>query len=129
LTKEVIYTRYKELEVAKELPYSQGIRAGDFIFCASQGGVDPEKGEAKEGVAAQTKQALENLKEVLEAAGATMEDIVKTTVFLKNLDDFKEMNQVYRTYFKKYPARTTVQISKLPLDLRVEIEAIAYRPR
>ncbi len=108
-------------------PYSQGIRAGDFIFCAGQVGLDPASGKLVEGgVEAQTRRALQNLSGVLQAAGSAMNGIVKTTVFLANMDDFQKMNAVYAEFFSaNLPARATVQVARLPRDAAVEIEAIA----
>ncbi|MBI3536018.1 MAG: RidA family protein [Chloroflexi bacterium] len=108
-------------------PYSQGIRAGEFIFCAGQVGLDPVSGKLVEGgVEAQTRRALENLNQVLQAAGASLHRVVKTTVFLANMNDFQKMNAVYAEFFTApAPARSTVQVARLPRDAAVEIEAIA----
>jgi 2-iminobutanoate/2-iminopropanoate deaminase len=110
-------------------PYSQGISAGDFIFCAGQGGLDPATGKPIEGdVQAQTRRTLDNLKAVLEAAGSDLAHVVKTTCFLADMADFKAMNEVYATYFPGTPpARSTVAVKGLPLGLQVEIEAIAVK--
>lgn len=113
-------------------PYSQGIIAeGKFLFTAGQVGIDPATGELIQGdVKSQTRQVLENLKAVLSAAGSSLSDVVKTTVFLKSLDDFAAMNEVYTEYFGQYPpARSTVEVARLPRDAKVEIEAIALVPR
>lgn len=109
-------------------PYSQGIKAGEFVYTAGQIGVDPRTGETPDGVAEQTRQALENAKAILEAAGASMEDVVKTTVFLVDMFDYAEMNKVYATYFREIPpARSCVEVPKLArLKCKVEIELIAY---
>jgi len=112
------------------IPYSPGTKAGGFIFSSGQiGSVDNQGGEVK-GVEAQTRQTLENLKNILEAGGASLSDVVKTTVFLLDANDFAVMNKVYGEYFlKEYPARSTVIISALAKpDWRVEIECIAYHP-
>ena len=108
-------------------PYSQAIRAGDTIYVSGQLPIDPGTGKfAGEDIASQTKQSLENIRGVLTAADANMTDIVKTTVFLKDMSEFSAMNKVYEEYFtEKCPARAAVQVAKLPKDARVEIEAIA----
>lgn len=108
-------------------PYSQGIRAGGFIFAAGQLGIDPAtKRFVEGGVGVQTKQALENLSAVLEAAGSSLAQVVKTTVFLANMNDFGTMNAVYAEFFPAMPpARSTVQVGALPLGGLVEIELIA----
>jgi 2-iminobutanoate/2-iminopropanoate deaminase len=107
--------------------YSQAVKAGGFVFVSGQVPLNPESKKVVEGgIEAQTKQVLENIKAVVEAAGSSIEKIVKATVFLKDMEDFKKMNDVYCTYFKKIPpARTTVQ-AQLPMPgLLVEIDAIA----
>jgi 2-iminobutanoate/2-iminopropanoate deaminase len=110
-------------------PYSQAIASDGFLFCSGQGPVDPETNTVIEGdVAAQTERTLENLGAVLEAAGLDYSDVVKTTCFLADMDDFKAFNEVYGRFFPEpYPARTTIQAARLPLDIDVEIEAIAKR--
>lgn len=107
-------------------PYSQAIRAGGFVFCAGQVGLDPATGRIAEGIEEQTRRVLENLRAVLEAAGLAMGDVVKTTVFLASIGDFGAMNRVYATYFPEAPpARTTVAVKDLPGGALVEIEAVA----
>ncbi len=108
-------------------PYSQAIRVGDFIFCAGQAGIDPATGKLVEGgIQAETRRVLQNLTAVLQAAGSSFNRVVKTTVFLKNMDDFKAMNAIYAEFFPAAPpARSTVQVARLPADASVEIEAIA----
>lgn len=108
-------------------PYSQAIRTGELIFCAGQIALDPETMQLVEGdITVQTRRALQNLKAVLEAAGSSLSRVVKTTVFLVNLDDFKAMNQVYTEFFPEMPpARSTVQVARLPAGALIEIEAIA----
>ena len=110
-------------------PYSQAIATDAFLFCAGQGPVDPDTNAVIEGdVAAQTERTLKNLGAVLEAAGLDFGDVVKTTCFLADMDDFKAFNEVYGRFFPEpYPARTTIQAARLPLDIDVEIEAIAKR--
>ena len=108
-------------------PYSQAVRAGSMIFCAGQVPLDPKTGQiVSEDISEQTRRVLDNLSAVLKAAGLTMANIVKTTVFLADFRDFPKMNEVYATYFTDQPpARSTVGVSTLPKDARVEIEAIA----
>jgi 2-iminobutanoate/2-iminopropanoate deaminase len=108
-------------------PYSQAVRAGDLIFASGQIPIDPATGEfVAGGVAEQTEQVLRNLTAVFEAAGVEMNQVVKTTVFLADMDDFTTMNEVYGRFFSaEPPARATVQAARLPRDARVEIEAIA----
>jgi 2-iminobutanoate/2-iminopropanoate deaminase len=111
-------------------PYSQAVRAGDFLFISGQIGLDPKtKTIANGSIEAQTRQTLQNIGAILGAAGLSFEKVVKITVFLADMKDFKKMNDVYATYFKtNAPARTTVQ-AKLPVaDAVVEIDAIAYFP-
>ena len=109
-------------------PYSQAIAAGDFVFCAGQLGTDPATGELPEGVQAQTAQALRNLQAVLDAAGCTFADVVKTTCFLADINDFAAFNEVYLGFMTDpAPARSTFQVAALPKGGRVEIEAIAVR--
>ena len=112
-------------------PYSQGIKVGNTVYLAGQGAIDPKNNQpmVTASIEDQTRRTLENLKAVLEADGMTMDHIVSTTVFLKDLNDFGKMNEVYATYFKEAPpARATVEVARLPRDLKVEISAIAVRP-
>jgi 2-iminobutanoate/2-iminopropanoate deaminase len=112
-------------------PYSQAIRAGNMVFLAGQIAIDPKtKQLMKEaGIEEQTRLVLDNLKAVLEADGLTMDNVVSTTVFLKDLNEFGKMNEVYASYFKSAPpARATVEVARLPRDVKVEIAAIAVRP-
>lgn len=111
-------------------PYSQAIRVGEFIFCAGQTPIDPATGNLVEGnIEEQTRRVLQNLSEVLQAAGTSMERVVKTTVFLLDMNDFVRMNAVYAEFFPTNPpARSTVQVARLPRDARVEIELIALVP-
>ena len=108
-------------------PYSQGIKAGGFVFASGQLGLIPETGVfAGDSVEAQTRQSLANVKNVLEAAGSTLEKVVKTTVFLKDINDFAAMNAVYSEFFKgDCPARSAVQVAALPKGGLVEIEVIS----
>jgi len=108
-------------------PYSQAIGVGDFVFCSGQIGIDPATGSLVDGgIAAETRQVLTNLAAVLEAAGSSLAQVVKTTVYLKNLDDFITMNEIYASFFPTNPpARATIEVSHLPRRALVEIEAIA----
>ncbi len=108
-------------------PYSQAIRANGFLYISGQVALDPKTGElASADIRLQTERVLQNLKGILEAAGVNLGHVVKTTVFLKDLNDFAAMNEVYGGYFKAAPpARSTVQVSRLPKDALVEIEVIA----
>jgi 2-iminobutanoate/2-iminopropanoate deaminase len=109
-------------------PYSQAVIAGGFVFASGQIPFDPQTGEfVAGGIAEQTEQVLRNLSMVMEAAGTTLAQVVKTTVFLADMNDFAAMNEVYGRYFpEKPPARATVEAARLPRDARVEIEAIAF---
>ncbi|MBM4357655.1 MAG: RidA family protein [Deltaproteobacteria bacterium] len=108
-------------------PYSQAIVAGSLLFCSGQIALDPRTGAVVEGdVEVQTRQVLCNLRAVLEAAGSSLEKVVKTTIFLADLEDFQRVNAIYAEHFPGVPpARSTVEVSRLPRDVRVEIEAIA----
>lgn len=108
-------------------PYSQAVKAGGMVFCSGQIPIDPATGEFVSGdVAEQTEQVLKNLSAVLGAAGASLNRVVKTTVFLADMGDFAAMNEVYGRYFSENkPARATVQAARLPRDAKVEIECIA----
>jgi 2-iminobutanoate/2-iminopropanoate deaminase len=110
-------------------PYSQGITAGDFVFTAGEAGVDPGTGKLVEGgIAAQTRKALQNIQAILEAAGSSLQRVVRCGVFLADIADFQAMNAVYAEFFpadKGPPARTTVQAGKLPMGALVEIDAVA----
>ncbi len=112
-------------------PYAQGVRVGNLIFTAGQGALDPITGQVVPGgIKEQTERTILNLKAILEAAGSSLGQVIKTTVFLKDLGDFSAMNAVYASYFASdeedtLPARTTVEVARLPRNLLVEIEAIA----
>jgi 2-iminobutanoate/2-iminopropanoate deaminase len=108
-------------------PYSQAVKAGGFVFASGQIPIDPATGEfVAGGIAEQTEQVLRNLSAVFEAAGTGLGSVVKTTVFLADMNDFAAMNEVYGRYFERdAPARATVQAARLPRDARVEIEAVA----
>jgi 2-iminobutanoate/2-iminopropanoate deaminase len=108
-------------------PYSSALRAGDLLFVSGQVPFDPETGAMVAGdIAAQTRRVLQSVGALLEAAGLSCAAVVRTTVFLADMDDFAAMNEVYRTFFTEpYPARSTVQAARLPRDARIEIDAIA----
>ena len=108
-------------------PYSQAVKAAGMVFCSGQIPIDPATGEfVSDVVAEQTEQVLKNLTEVLKAAGTGLDQVVKTTVFLADMNDFAEMNEVYGRYFSESkPARATVQAARLPRDAKVEIDCIA----
>ncbi len=110
-------------------PYSQAIEIGEWVFCSGQIGLDPASGKLVEGgVEVQAHRALQNLREVLHAAGLGIEDVVKTTIFLADMNDYAVVNRIYGAEMvSPYPARSTVQVAALPLGARVEIEAIAHR--
>jgi 2-iminobutanoate/2-iminopropanoate deaminase len=110
-------------------PYSQAIVADGTVYCAGQIGLDPATGELAEGLEAQAERALRNLTAVLDAAGATLADVVKTTIFLADMGDFTAVNAIYGTFMPDPPpARSTVAVAGLPKGALVEIEAIARRP-
>jgi 2-iminobutanoate/2-iminopropanoate deaminase len=111
-------------------PYAQGVRVGNLIFTAGQGALDPISGQVVQGgIKEQTERTIENLKAILEAGGSSLGQVVKATVFLKDMNDFSAMNAVYASYFvtdsETLPARTTVEVARLPRNLLVEIEAVA----
>ena len=109
-------------------PYSQAITAGNLVFCSGQIPLTPDGALIEGDVAAQTRQVLTNLQAVLTAAGSSLDQVVKTTVFLADMGDFAAMNAVYAEFFPANPpARSTIQVARLPRDARVEIEAIAVR--
>ena len=127
MTKSVITTEGAPAAIG---PYAQGVRVGNLIFTAGQGALDPASGQViPGGIKEQTERTLENLKAILEAGGSSLGQVVKATVFLKDLNDFPAMNAVYSSYFgsddETLPARTTVEVSRLPRNLLVEIEVIA----
>ena len=122
--KEIIVTDHAPSAIG---PYSQAVRAGNFIFASGQIPTDPATGQfVAGGIAEQTEQVLKNLTAVFAAAGVGLDQVVKTTVFLSDMDDFVAMNEVYGRFFNTAaPARATVQAARLPRDAKVEIEAIA----
>lgn len=110
-------------------PYSQGIEVGDFIFLSGQIPVDPETNEVIEGdIVAQTNQVMRNIQAILVSIGLTLNHIVKTTIFLKNMDEFTLVNEAYAKHFGEHrPARSTVEVSRLPKNVSIEIEVIAAK--
>ena len=121
--KEVISTTNAPAAIG---PYSQAIKCGNLLFCSGQIPVNPATGEIPEGIAAQTAQSLANVKALLEAAGATLDKVIKTTVFLADMSLFGDMNTVYaQTFTEPFPARSAVAVRELPQQVLVEIEVIA----
>jgi 2-iminobutanoate/2-iminopropanoate deaminase len=108
-------------------PYSQAVRFDNLLFISGQIPLEPESGEIVKGdIKAQTKQILENLKGVLTAGGSSLDNVLRTTIFLTNLEDYADVNEMYAQFFEKsMPARSTVQVSRLPMDVQIEIDAIA----
>ena len=107
-------------------PYSQGVKAAGLVFVSGQLPTNPETGEFPEGIEKQTEQSIKNVKAILEAAGTSLANVLKTTVFLKDMNNFAAMNGVYATYFTEpFPARAAVEVARLPKDAMVEIECIA----
>jgi len=126
--KEVMKQEIKTERAPKAIgPYSQALIANGFVFCSGQIPIDPASGELSTGVIEeQARLVLKNLGAVLEAAGSSFDRVVKTTIFLRDMNDFSKINQVYAEFFKApFPARATVQVARLPRDVGVEIEAIA----
>lgn len=124
MAKEVVRSDRAPLPIG---PYSQAIRANGLLFLAGQLAIDPATGQfLPSDIKAQTKRVMQNLAAVLEAAGSSMERVVKTTIFLKDMNDFGAMNEEYASFFRELPpARTTVQAARLPRDALIEIECIA----
>ena len=109
-------------------PYSQAIEVNGMVFASGQIPVNPATGEIPEGIEAQAEQVLNNVKNLLAAAGASMEQVVKTTVFIQNMDDFGKVNEIYSTYFTgAFPARSCVEVARLPKDLLIEVEVTAIK--
>ncbi|KMT21559.1 RidA family protein [Clostridium cylindrosporum] len=124
MSKEIINTSNAPAAIG---PYSQAIKVGNMLFTSGQIPLDPATGDLiNSNIEEATRRVLDNLKAVLEAGGSSLENVIKTTVFLKNMDDFVAVNEIYAEYFTvKMPARSAVQVAKLPKDSFVEIEAIA----
>jgi 2-iminobutanoate/2-iminopropanoate deaminase len=124
MSKKIIQTEKAPAAIG---PYSQGIRVGNFLYTSGQIPINPSTGEMPADIEAQTRQSLENVKAILEAEGFIMGNVIKTTVFLSDMNNFAKMNEVYKSYFgENYPARSAVQAARLPKDALVEIEAIAW---
>ena len=123
--KEIISTSNAPAAIG---PYSQAVKAGNLLFISGQVPLDPATGEVVEGdITVQTRRVLDNVKAILAEAGADFSNVVKTTVFLKDMNDFVPMNRVYAEYYpENCPARSAVQVGRLPKDVSVEIETIAY---
>jgi len=123
MSKKQISTKHAPSAIG---PYSQGIQAGSLLFISGQIPLDAQTGELEQGnISTQTHKVLKNLKAVIEAGGGTLDQVVKTTIFLKNLSDFQAVNEVYAEYFKApFPARACVEVARLPKDVAVEIDAI-----
>ena len=121
--KEIVSTKNAPAAIG---PYSQANKVGNLVFTSGIIGVDPETGVAADGSVAQAERAFLSLSNLLEAAGSIMSKVIKTTVFIKNMDDFAAINEVYAKYFPApYPSRSCVEVARLPKDLLIEIEAIA----
>ncbi len=125
-TRTPVATEYAPAAIG---PYAQAIAAGDFVFCSGQIPLDPATNQLVEGgIEVQTRRVLDNLAAVLQAGGSSLQQVVKTTIFLQDMDDFATVNTIYAEYFgSDPPARATVQVTRLPRDVRIEIEAIALR--
>ena len=124
MSKEIISTEKAPKAIG---PYSQGVKIGDFIFTSGQLPINPDNGQLiADDVKKATAQSLENVKAILEKAGSSLDKVVKVVVYLKDLEDFAAVNEIYATYFTgDYPARSCFQVAKLPMDAKVEIEAVA----
>ena len=125
-TKKIIKTEKAPAAIG---PYSQAVRAGDFVYASGQIPVDPKTGDiVSDDVQAQAKQVLENVKALFESVGYSLNDIVKTTVFVTDIDDFAAVNTIYASYFEKEPpARSFVTVKSLPKNAKIEIEAVAWK--
>ena len=125
MNKEIISTKKAPSAIG---PYSQGMIVGDLVFTSGQIPLNPENGEFVTEISKATVQVMANLSAVLEAAGSSLEKVIKTTIFLQDLNDFEKVNEIYGDYFKdNLPARSCVQVAKLPKGAIIEIEAIAIK--
>jgi len=125
--KEIIRTDKAPAPVG---PYSQAVKLGNLLFTAGQIAIDPQTGQLSTGdISEQTELVLKNIQAILKASGSGLDNVIKTTVFLKNMDDFSRMNEVYAQFFTTNPpARSAVEVARLPKDVLVEIECVAYIP-
>jgi 2-iminobutanoate/2-iminopropanoate deaminase len=122
-------TEFIDLNPDRDFTFSSCVRAGDFIYTSHHGGLFDDDGKIIESIEAQTEQCFRNLAKTLEAAGASLKDIVKTTVLLRSLDDFRPMREVYRRYFTdRYPVRTAIFTDFLDEECLIQIDVVAYRP-
>ena len=125
MSKKVIVTDKAPAAIG---PYSQAIEADGFIFASGQIPIDPATGDIPEGIEAQAKQALTNVSNLMKASGLSMDNVIKTSVFIKDMNDFAKVNEVYATFFSgDYPARSCVEVARLPKDVLIEVEVIAKR--
>lgn len=125
MTKKIISTDKAPSAIG---PYSQAVEANGFVFASGQIPIDPATGNIPEGIEAQAKQALTNVKNLVEAAGLTLDSVVKTSVFIKDMNDFAKVNEIYATFFATdCPARSCVEVARLPKDVLIEVEVIAAR--
>lgn len=125
MTKQIISTEKAPAAIG---PYSQATVLGDMVYTSGMIPVNPESGQIPEGIKAQAEQALSNLKALLEASGSCLENVVKTTVFIKDMNEFAQINEVYASYFTTdFPSRSCVEVARLPKDVLCEIEAVAYK--
>ena len=125
MKKEIISTKKAPSAIG---PYSQGMIVGDYIFTSGQIPLNPENGQLVTEISKATVQVMENISAVLEAAGSSLEKVIKTTIFLQDLNDFEKVNEIYGSYFEEnLPARSCVQVAKLPKGAPIEIEAIATK--
>ncbi|WP_407313441.1 RidA family protein [Desulfosporosinus sp. SB140] len=123
MSKQILNTQKAPAAIG---PYSQGVKVGNLIFTSGQLPLNPQSGELVADIEGATKQSLDNVKAILESSGSSMDNVVKTVVFLRDMNDFAAMNAVYATYFSSNPpARSAVQVARLPKDAIIEIEAIA----
>lgn len=125
MKKEIVKTKKAPQAIG---PYSQAIIINDIVYTSGQIAIQPETGViVSNNIEDQTKQVCENISEILKASGSHLDNVIKTTVFIKNMADFSKVNEIYATFFKTNPARSCVEVSKLPKDALIEIEAIAYK--